>query len=236
MDAATITKRVRDAVDEKIAGLAAFTNADISHPIIEENPTVGHRHVRAEIDRLWNSGVMQDHEFTVSMITVYPKPNKPCSARLFHPDDPDFDPGEYTSTHQELHRPTDGAPAGLSTTGFKMTDSDGDDGSQDAPVSITATVSGQQVTRQCQIMPKEGSINIPRHLIKQAGFNSGDQIGIERTGDVLTVKKGGNDQRVDSEGRIRIHGPKAISMGDPGASVTALLVTPQDEDAFIQVQ
>jgi hypothetical protein len=117
-----------------------------------------------------------------------------------------------------------------------MVDADGDDGTQDGPVAITTTVSGQQVSRQCQVMPKEGSINIPRHLIKQAGFAAGDQIGIALGNGVLTVKKGGNDQKVDNEGRIRIHGPNASNLGQPGQSLTALLVTPQGQDAFIQVQ
>jgi len=230
---------VRDAVDEKIASQTSFTNADISHPIIANDPTVGHRHVRAEIDRLWNAGVIQDHEFTQTMITVYPKPNKPAPARLFHPDDAEFDPSEYTATHQQLHRTDPSGVTQLSapvTSGFHMMDIDGDDGSQDGGVAITSTVAGQMVSRQCQIMPKEGSINIPRHLIKQAGFNTGDQVGIELGTGVLIVKRGGNDQRVDSEGRIRIHGPKAANIGNPGQTVTVLLVTPSGEDAFISLR
>jgi hypothetical protein len=239
MDSAVLKQRVRDAVFEKIEGRVAFTNVDISHPIISDDSSVRHREVRAEIDALWDAGEIQNEEYTASTITVYPKPSKPVGARLFHPDEPDYDPDEYTATNQELHRSGSGTSPTLSapvTTGFQMTDDDGDDGSQDAPVAITSTVGGQQVTRQCQVMPKEGSINIPRHLIKQAGFNAGDQIGIALGNSILTIKKGGNDQKVDSEGRIRIHGPNASNLGQLGQSVTALLVTPTGEDAFIQVQ
>lgn len=237
MDDATLNQKVRDAVFTKVEAREAFTNVDISHPIINEDSSVRHRQVRTLIDEIWNTGGLQEEEYTVSTITVYPQPSKPVSARLFHPDEPDFDPNSYAAVNQELVRDqSDTSKSQVSTRGFKMVDSDGDDGSQDGPIAITATVTGQKVTAQCQIQPKEGSLNIPRRLIKQAGFNAGDQLAIESNSGAVLIKKGGNDQKVDAEGRIRLHGPTVQTLGSPGQAVTVLLVEPNDGDAFIQVQ
>lgn len=237
MDDATLRDKVRAAVLAKIDAREAFTNVDISHPIINEDNSVRHREVRAIIDEIWNAGEIQNEEYTASTITVFPKPNKPVNARLFHPDEPDFDPNDYTAVNQELHRDqTDASKSQVSTRGFQMIDSDGDDGSNDGPTAITATATGQKVTAQCQIQPKEGSLNIPRRLIKQAGYAAGDSIGIKVENSAVIVQKGGDDQKVDAEGRIRLHGPTVSNLGTPGQAVTALLVEPSNGAAYIQVQ
>lgn len=237
MDDATLRDKVRTAVFSKVDAREAFTNVDISHPIINEDSSVRHREVRALIDEIWNAGELQNEEYTASTITVYPNPSKPVAARLFHPDEPDFDPNSYTAVNQELVRDkSDTSKSQVSTRGFKMIDSDGDDGSQDGPTAITTTATGHQVTAQCQIQPKEGSLNIPRRLIKQAGFASGDQLGITMENSAVVVKKGGNDQKVDAEGRIRLHGPTVSNLGTPGQAVTALLVNPSNGSPYIQVQ
>jgi hypothetical protein len=233
MDISALRDEVRQAVFAKIDAREPFTNVDISHPIIHKHG-VRHREVRAIIDEIWNSGELQNEEYTTSTITVYPQPNKPVAARLFHPDESDFDPNSYTAVNQELIRDQNKTQA--STRGFKMIDSSGDDGSQDGPTAITSTVSGHKVTAQCQIQPKEGSLNIPRRIIKQAGFTAGDQLDIKQDNGSVKIQKGGNDQKVDSEGRIRLHGSTVADLGKPGEAVTVLLVTSNDGKLYIQVQ
>lgn len=236
MDNTVLRDKVRTAVFSKVDTREAFTNVDISHPIINEDSTVRHKQVRELIDEIWSAGELQNEEYTSSTITVYPQPNKPVAARLFHPDEPDFDPNSYTAVNQQLVRDQNTSKSQVSTRGFKMIDSDGDDGSEDGPTAITTTVTGQKVTAQCQIQPKEGSLNIPRRLIKQAGFQPGDQISIDTNDGSIIVKRGGNDQKVDSEGRIRLHGSSVQVLGNPGSTVTALLVEPCDGATHIQVQ
>lgn len=242
-----LRQAVRDAVLKLIDNRQPFTNVDISHPLIQQDPTIRHRDVRKLIDELWADGTIGNEEYTVSTITVYPSPNKGVAARLFHPDDPQFDPNTYTATHQELVRPTTPAaqpdPASVlspvRTQGFSITDKDGDDGSNDPPALVTATVSGAKVTAQCEVQQKETTVNVPRLLIKNAGWDAGTSISIKLAGGAIQIHKAptDGDQRVDNEGRIRLHGSNVSALGKAhGQPVQALLVQPNSGDSYIQIQ
>ncbi len=242
MDNATLKQKVIDAVNAKINAREAFTTVDISHPLISEDNSVRHKQVRPIIEELWAKGEFEDAAFTASPITVYPKPNDPQTVRLFHPDEPGFDPNSYTATNQVLVR--DGQPAatpassdGAITRGFSM-DADGDDGSDDGAQVVTSTPSGAKVTCQCQIQPANDVVNVPRIIVKRAGWSPGDNLSIASSGKTLTIQRETNgSQQVDKEGRIRLHGGNVSALQrSRGEPVTALLVSPSSGDQYIQVQ
>lgn len=104
MEASDLKAKVIAAVFSKMDAREAFTTADISHPIIQEDSTVKHSDVRKIVDEMWNAGDIQNESYTHSGITVYPKPGKTSPARLFHPDEPGYDVNSYSAINQELTR------------------------------------------------------------------------------------------------------------------------------------
>lgn len=239
MDHNTLEAEVRSAVDAKISMREPFTLVDISHPIIERDNSVRHKQVRAIVDQLASDGLFDDEMYTSSPITVYPSPSKPCSARLFHPDEPTFDINSYTATNQVLHRDGSGSSAivqSTSTRNFDMTDGDGDDGSQDDINVITTTASGAPVTKQCYVQSKANTLNVPVTIVTAAGFKPGDSINVKNSSGVIQIEKSNSGkQKVDKEGRIRLHGNK-IEGHDPASKCTAVVITPNGSDTYIQIQ
>jgi len=234
-----LQKEVEDAVMSKISNREAFTAVDISHPIIKNDQSVRHRQVREVINAMINNGVFDQQIYTSSAITVYPQPNKPVTARLFHPDDPSFDINSYTATNQELDRGTSGDQQGTKTRGFDMTDSDGDDGTGSDGNSIqmiSTTSAGVPVRNQCFVQAMHDTINIPRVVVKAAGFASGDGIKISNSGGNVTVERDASGkQQVDKEGRIRLHG-SSISGFVSNKPYTAVVVEPSQGNKYIQIQ
>lgn len=234
-----LQKEVEDAVMNKVNSREAFTAVDISHPIIKNDPSIRHRQVRDAINAMINNGVFDQQIYTSSPITVYPKSNKPVTARLFHPDDPNFDINSYTATNQELDRGASGDDQGTKTRGFDMTDSDGDDGSGfdgNSIQMISTTSTGAPVKKQCFIQALHNTINIPRVVVKAAGFATGEFIKISNTGSNITIEKDSSGkQQVDKEGRIRLHGPN-INGFNSNVPYTAVVVEPSQGNKYIQIQ
>lgn len=237
MDAVTLQSKVESAVNDAIAAGKAFTMVDISHPIIHADPTVRHRQVRSIIEDMANNGAFDNGMYTSSPITVYPQPNKPVTARLFHPDDPSFDVNSYTATNQQLHRDQASAPANVITTrGYDMTDTDGDNGSNGSVQVVSSTPTGASVTKQCFVQSKGDTLNIPRTIVKAAGFATGDSINVADDNGSLRIEKAASGrQKVDKEGRIRLHGDNIGSRSN-GAACTAIVVAPAAGDRYIQIQ
>ena len=237
MDAATLQQKVEQGVDAKITANQPFTMVDISHPIIKADPTVRHRQVRSVIEALASNGKFDNAMYTSSPITVYPQPNKPVQARLFHPDDPSFDVNSYTATNQELHRDQASAPANVITTrGYDMTDTDGDNGSNSTVQMVSSTVTGAPVTKQCFVQSKGDTLNIPRTIVKAAGFAVGDSINVTDDNGSLRIEKATSGrQKVDQEGRIRLHGDNIGSRAN-GTACTAVVVAPASGGSYIQIQ
>lgn len=235
MDETTLRQQVEAAVTDKLNNREAFTLVDISHPIIQADNSVRHKQVRAIVDDLANAGEFDEAMFTSSPITVYPKPNKPITARLFHPDDPSFDVNSYTATNQELHRDQQTAPV-LSTRGYDMTDDDGDDGSSGSVQVVSSTATGASVRKQCFVQSKMDTLNIPKTVVKAAGFAVGDSINVICDNGAMRIEKSASGrQRVDNEGRIRLHGEN-IGDRQHGTAYTAIAVEPSSGDFYIQVQ
>lgn len=231
-----LEQSVRDAVKVKFDAREAFTTADISHPLKRVDPNVRHRHVRAIINQMIRDNELQAADFTTSPITVWPDPHSPTPARLFHPDDPGFDPNSYTARNQQL---SDINPVTTKMSGRSIDMSD-DDGPVDGLTVITNTKSGHPVTKQCQIQPRQGSINVPALLVRAAGLSTGDfiHIDIDQTPSVKISKAHMNTgQTVDAEGRVRLHGGNVTALKKPnGSNCTAMLVTPPSGEKYIQIQ
>lgn len=102
MDAADLRQKVEDAVRQKITAQESFTNVDISHPLIAEDPAVRHNDVKEIINDMQRNGEFRNAGYRVSKVTVEPSPGQTATARLFHPDS--VDPSTYTATQQELKR------------------------------------------------------------------------------------------------------------------------------------
>lgn len=224
---------VRNAVDLMVASQQAFTTVDISHPIIAKDSNIRHRNIRDIINKMLNDGEFESAGYTTSMITVYPQPGSPQTARLFHPDDPNFDPNSYTSIQQELNRNQSPSPVGRQ---INISDGDGDDNQ----VAVTSTPSGNPVTVQCQIQNIKNILNIPRYLIKRAGFGSGDHFTVTNSnhnnGNSIRIQKSpSGSQTVDIEGRIRIYNPNLKLLNkDKGQTVNAVLVNSAG-DNYIEI-
>lgn len=238
MVAATDLKtEVEKAVMDKITAGEAFTTVDISHPIINQDKSIRHKQVRTIIDEMLAQGVFDNHKYAVSPITVYPKQNKPISGvRLFHPDDPIFNPNSYTATNQELSRDSNKSSI---TRGFQIPDADGDDGSSDNMIVVGATPSGNAVTKQCQIQQCRGTLNIPAILVKSAGFSSGDYINVVTSASMITIEKSQvqTNQQIDADGRLRIYGKNVESLNKQnGDTCMAMLVENPNKEKVIQIQ
>lgn len=235
MDHAALTTKVEDRFTELVNNRDMFTTVDISHPIIDEDPTVRHRDVRALIQNIINRGDLDEAMYTSTGVTVYPKPGHPVTARVFHPDDPAIDPNTYTAVSQELHRPATAASAPSTPRGL-MLDADDDDGTDDGVTILTATPTGATVTKQCLVQSKKDTISVPMVVVRAAGLVTGDAFNVSVSGNQVTITKDANGkQKVDHEGRIRLHGSN-IAGRVHGAACTALVVEPAGSDKYIQIQ
>lgn len=237
MDQNALQPIVEQAVMAKINAREPFTTVDISHPIIADlpNDNVRHREVRSCIDAMINQGVFDNSMYTSSSITVYPKPGMSVDARLFHPDDPTFDPSSYTATNQELNRTQ---KTGSSNIRLIQMDSDGDDGSQasNLPATATQTSGGHAITKQCYVQTKQLTLSIPKIIVGHAKFAINDPVDVQYANNMIVIKKSSSgSQKVDAEGRIRLHGSK-ISNRTNGTLCTAMVVEPVGDDPYIQIQ
>ena len=188
--------KVEELVQDKLANGEAFTTADISHPIIKQHNEVRHREVKAIIEDLHARGTMDVEDYTVTTIDVHPDVSKTVKARLWHPDN--FDPNEYKGGHKVLVR---GDVKAKPTTNALTQTSDDDDDDTDADGTFTVDV---------HIQSKNPTVNISTKIIKAAGWQAGDRIQITNGGSRLTIERDDNGkQRVDKEGRVRIHGERA---------------------------
>ena len=203
----------------------AFTSACISHPIIKNDAGVRHRDCTREVRNMWNGGQMIDGDgstYVRTSITVWPDGpgTTPANAWLYHPDDYDVD-GFKPRTRVLVRGATP--------------DTDEDD---DTVVNITSTADGSAVVKQCQVQQKEKTLNIPRQLIKDVGWAPGQELDVDVNGSIVTIKiKTASaetaKQKVDNEGRIRLHG-KTV---DVLATTTplALLVDPTGAAKYLQI-
>lgn len=213
---------VKQSVQNKLNTGEPFTSACISHPIIRDDPSVRHRDISAEVREIWFRGELIGPDgtpYTRTNITVWPDGpgSQPTNAWLYHPDD--YDPSAFKPRSRVLIR-------NASTS----------DDDNDSPVNITTTADGSTVVRQCQVQKKDMVLNLPRHLIVAAGLNPDDPLDVSVTGSTVVVKKhaGGNpNQRVDKEGRIRLHGKTVEALGT--STPVALLVAPVGADRYLQV-
>ncbi len=235
MDPDTLRQNVEDAVNVKLSAREHFTTVDISKPLIHVDNGIRHREVRQIIDNMWAQGDIENAAFAVGSVTVYPKHRKGngMQVRLFHPDEPTYDPASYTATHQEVVR-----DEAVATRGFDM-DTEGDDGTSgsDSVSVVTNTPSGASVTKQCQIQAREGTLNIPVTLVRSAGFRAKDEIAITISGATIQVKKSTpGSQQVDGENRIRLHGKNVSCLGKSvGVPCLAMVVQPDSGDTYIQI-
>ncbi len=238
MDSAALQPAVEEAVHSMVDAREPFTTACISNPLIADHPEVRHIEVRAIIDGMIAAGDLdQPPQYMIGSTTVYTtrSPNG-IQVRLFHPDDPNFDPSTFTANRRVLVR--NNVPV---TSGFASVDDDGDDGTGDSVPVVTCTPTGAPVTRQCQVQKQHTTVNVPCQLVRAAGFNAGDEISIGMSASTLTIKKAAgldvSKQSVDAEGRIRVHGKNVESLGKaPTDLCTALVVQPSGGDAYIQIQ
>ena len=248
--AADLKQQVKDAVAAKMAAREAFTTVDISHPLIAADSSIRHSQVRSIINEMWSNGDFEGEFYTASSITVYPKPTQPVTARLFHPDEPEYDPSSYTSVTQELTRTGSSLTfnkklpaspfAPVRSKGFDVTDSDGDDGSSsDGSLVLAQSATGAKVQAQCEIQQKNATLNVPRILVSKAGLNVGSPVQISVSGGVVTIKPGGDpakDQVVDKEGRIRVYGKNLAGLGKSQGQACQALLVDDGGQSYIQIQ
>lgn len=201
-DLTVLRKNVEKLVHQKLDACEAFTSVDISHPLIADDPDIRHHEVRACLNQILTQELLDEAEFTASMITVYP--NGPgsagCAARLWHPVS--YDASEYETVNQILVRkPALSAKPSIPDTKGNMVFS--------VPLD-NSTPSKSPGT--CHIQQVENTLNIPKAVVSKAGFKPYDHISVKLS---LSDKKAcivpalTGTQRVDREGRIRLHGENA---------------------------
>jgi len=261
MDPQTLRNLVMDAVQAKLDAGEPFTSACISHPIIKDHPDVRHRHVNGVIRDLWANGGMQGDDgdgmqvdYCRTLIDVYPAGagSSAVQANLYHPDN-GYNPYSFSATTKVLVRNPATAPIPAGVVGSAPFDMDGDvdddgDGDVDSlSVIVHNTAAGDSVTKQTTVQAKRDTVNIPRYVIKAAGFEPGDKVLVDSQpiAQTVTIRKAdaamsGHLQTVDKEGRVRLHGARVATLcGSPTpqykASFKALLVVPDSGDKYIQV-
>ncbi|MHA2279595.1 MAG: hypothetical protein ACXAC5_01705 [Promethearchaeota archaeon] len=214
---------VKDAVKARLNDSVAFTSACISHPLIDKDPAIRHYDVSQEVKQLWRQRQMTDPDgvgYLRTLITVYPDgpSGAPSQAYLYYPDN-GFDPNSFTATSRILTR-------------------DGDSQEDDA-ITVTQTANGSGVSKQCQVQKIERTLNIPRFIIAQLGWNSGQPIHVAVVSgniEIKPIKPASSvqpSQTVDQERRIRLHGKILDQLGTNNP--TAMLVEPTTGDKFIQL-
>lgn len=214
MSSLTLAQQVVTAVRTKLDADEPFTHACISHPIIEASPSVGHRFVKDEVLGLWRSGQLVDGNgvaYLRTPITVYPQgPSGPTAkANLYYPDN-GYDPYGFDATSQILNR-------------------DDDD-----TTTITNTADGSTVTKQCSVQSVEKTLNVPRFLIKDIGWHSGSYVSVSSAGGIVQIRLDPQGaQKIDNEGRIRLHGSNVDALQNN--SPTAFVVESSQGDKYIQI-
>ena len=96
------------------------------------------------------------------------------------------------------------------------------------------TANGSVVSRSCSVQTKEKTLNVPRFLIKAIGWNVGDSISVTVNGTVIKVsRESDGKQKVDQEGRIRIHGETTdvVKTSTP----TAWIAEPSTGEKYIEI-
>jgi len=256
MDPNALRSTVESAVQAKLDAGEAFTSACISHPIIKNNTTVRHREVNGIIRDMWASGQMigdddgMQSDYNRTLIDVYPggPGSSPVKAFCYHPDS--YDPFSFQGGKRVLVRNASSLSADPVTIPDMsgLDDDDSDNDNDGAALVLTNLASGAAVTKQCEIQSKSNTLNVPRFIIKAAGWSEGDAVLVDAdsSAKTVTIKKAstagasGQAQVVDKEGRIRLHGARVAALcGTPdvqhGATFKALLVSPDGNDKYIQI-
>ena len=109
-------------------------------------------------------------------------------------------------------------------------DSDDDDDVDDQ-VPIISNISGAKVSRQCTVQNRNPRLNVPRYILRQAGFDPGDHYKVTDNHGHVTIKKAqSSDRVVEADGRIRINSNML-----PTHQCTAMLVQGTNGD-YIHIQ
>ncbi len=208
---------VQKAVQVKLDASEPFTNACISHPLIVADVRLAyHWDVKLIIAAMWRERMLGTYLRTP--VTVYPHgaSGETARANLFYPDD-GYDPYTFSAVNRIL---------------IRVDQSDNDtivDGT-----TITNTLAGSVVTKQCSIQDVESTLNVPRFLIKAAGWKSNDHVGVDISGGLVTIKKTNSGKQViDKKGSFRLHGTTATMLKDK--SPIAVLVTPDAGEKYLQI-
>lgn len=220
MNQTDLQQKVTDAVDAMFNKRMAFTNLDIAKPIIKADGLIRYWQIRDCINELWRSGAMDSAAYAVSMIDVYPNAQGPSiPARLFHPDEPGFDPSSYQDVRQVLIR-----NAAL----------DNDSVSTPAPISLPT---GSKVTTTCEVQKVRGTINVPKIVVSSAGFKAGDSFSVSADSNSLKIEVSpAGTQKVDSEGRIRLHGPNVNAINKTSGDPCVVMTVEDSGKVYIQIQ
>jgi len=208
---------VINLVREKLDHSEPFTNACISHPLIKKDSTVRHRDVKKIIDKMWQNQELEDPNLQLYLrttISVFPEgPGRPTAqAYLYYPSD-GYDPHSFSAVSRVLIR-----------------------GDQSDTNDTKTSVSGGTSTRKCAVQKAEATLNIPRCLIKEAGWVSGDKIYVmsaNSNGMIGLMKSSIGNQVIDKEGRLRLHGSNATMFR--GKDPVAMLITSISMVKHIQV-
>lgn len=240
MDSQTLRTKVEEAIQAKLDTGECFTSACISHPIIKEDGSVRHREVNDVIKDMWASGGFVGDDCGVqtdylrTLINVYPNGpgTSPVKAFCYHLDN-GSDPYQFATVSRVLIR-NDAPKVDPTARTFDM---DCDDDEDDTKLLVN-TADGGTVTKQCSVQTKDNRLNIPRFIIKAAGWKDGDDFDTEVVGDTVNLRLGAdihtlNYQCVDAEGRIRLGGSNIAAFD--GATCTAALVDDGNGGKYIQV-
>lgn len=225
---------VESAVANKISNAEAFTTVDISHPLIADGSVIRHSEIRNIINDMWQSNQF-GIDYTATPITVYPEPGKSATARLFHPDDPNFDISSYTGTSQQLVRQGFNPKFSSGTTRLNITDPDDHDSQ-----ILSHAVGGAKVQVQCEVQQVNSTLNVPRILLAKANFTSGNRVKVSLQNNSLKIERANivddADQVVDKEGRLRIYGPNLDALGKAKGQSCQTLLVEENGETYILIQ
>ena len=209
-DLTKLRQDVEAAVQKKMDACEPFTTADISHPLIKSDKTVRHYEVRKIINEMDARGEMEVADFDTTIITVYPQVGKTTMARLWHPVG--YDINKYKGGHKVLIR----------SDNYKSSTTPISTPSTGALRLVAPSKGNILVTQNCSRQSKRQTLNIPRNIIKEAGWKPGDSLDVlvsvsmgitPPTKIDISPTTGKGKQRVDKEGRVRLHGLNATPIG-----------------------
>lgn len=196
---------VEDIVWEKLSACEPFTTADISHPLIKKDASIRHHEVRAAMNRMLTDAELDAADFQTSNITVFP--DGPGSqgriARLWHPTS--YDPQDYEGNKKVLIRGGSSAPMSAGTSNAFIAH------------RIPTTARVVLLSETCHRQLLNDTLNIPRTVVAQAGLKPLDTVKVIPAPpslgkfDIVPCTGTKGLQKVDKEGRIRLHGTKARS-------------------------